>query len=254
MGLLDKFKKGDKDLVRSQRDLVASERNLKKADDAFNRAKKIDKMLKDRFVGKLFRGKLIENIFVATRADGSELIKVSGRLISFKEYLTNDYEELVKDDAWLSGAFGVYGGVADRKSWVSLLRGILLHIDGENSELHISSNMSLAVYETSKIVRSLAFTMDEQQVLKKILTDELGMDEMFFFPYKIKGYPSTDILEEAYYKVIDFLIEEVEPLKANGKRWYRSIEGDVQEELVDKAVKFADTVVDELVKVKELEK
>lgn len=254
MGLLDRVKRINKDLARTQRDLKVSQDNLAKADAILSEAQKVDKKLKDRFVGKLFRGKLIEDIHVATRADGSELIRISGRVISFEEYSTNDYEELIKDDAWISGAFGVYGGVADRKWWNSFIGTFSGYYGVDKNDGNVSANRLLSIATTDKIVKSYDFTQDEQQVLKKILTDELGMDEMYFSPYKISGNPSMDILKEAYDKVIDLLIKEVEPLKANGKRWYRSIEGDVQEELVDKAVKFADTVVDEIVRVKELEK
>ena len=254
MGLLDIFRKANEDLVRTQRDLKVSQDNLSRAEKNLSEAQKVDKKLKDRFVGKLFRGKLIEDIHVATRADGNELIRISGRVISFEEYLTNDYEELIKDDAWISGAFGIYGGVADREWWNVFIGTFSGYYGVDKNDGNVSANKSLSTTRTGKIIKSYDFTQDEDRALNKILTDELGMDEMFFFPYKIKGYPSTDILEEAYYKVIDFLIEEVEPLKANGKRWYRSIEGDVQEELVDKAVSFADTVVDEIVRVKELEK
>lgn len=254
MGLLDRVKRINKDLVRTQRDLEVSRDNLSRADAILSEAQKVDKKLKDRFVGKLFRGKLIEDIHVAVLEDGSEFIRISGRVVSFEEYLTNGYEELIKDDAWISGAFGVYGGVADRKWWNVFIGTFSGYYGVDRNDGNVSANRLLSTSTTDRIIKSYSFTQDEEQVLKKILTDELGMDEMLFVPYKIKGNPSIDVLEEAYYKVIDLLIEEVEPLKANGKRWYRSIEGDVQDELVDKAVSFADTVVDEIVRVKELEK
>lgn len=240
MGLLDRVKRGNKNLEQAQRDLAVSRDDLSKADEAFEQAKAVDKKLKDRFVGKLFRGKLIEDVHVAV-IDGNELIRVSGRVVSFEEYLNNDYEELVEDDAWISGAFGVYGGVADRKWWNSFIGTFSGYCGVDKNDGNVRANRSLSIGATEKIVKSHSFTRDDQETLNKVLTDDLDMDEMFFVPV-IKGFVDSDVLKVAYDKVIDLLIKEVEPLKENGERWYHSINGDVQEELVDKAVNLADTV------------
>ena len=253
MGLLDRAKRVNKDLVRTQRDLKVSQSNLSRAEDDLKQAIEVDKKLKDRFVGKLFRGKLIENIHIAVLEDGSKLIKIQGRVLSFNEYLTNDYKELVKDDAWLSGPFGVYGGVADRKWWNSFMNSVSGYSGIAIDDRNVSANRLLSTGKTYKIVKSYSFTIDEQQILKKILTDELSMDEMFFFP-EIKGFVDDDVLKEAYDKIIEFIVKESDILKVDNKRWYLFNEEGSQEAFVDKVVKFADTVVDEIVRVKDLDK
>lgn len=253
MGILDIFKKSRKDVARTQNNLTVSQQNLSKADEILQQAKEEDRKLKDRFVGKLFRGKLIEDAYVLSNFD---VIRVHCRVLSFKEYLTNDYEELVKDDAWLSGPFGVYGGVADRKEWKTFMIGVSAYGGDarEYAERHNGVVRSRLARETERIVvNSRTFTMDEQQVLKKILTDELGMDEKYFYP-KHENYPSMDLLKEACDKVVDLIIVEGNKLAVDNKRWYHFFEEGSEDAFVDKILPVADAVVDELVKVKELEK
>lgn len=241
MGLLDKFKKSKDEYKKSESRREESEGRLKEANEALDKAKKEDKLLKDRFVNKVFRGKLIENVSVVAMGSGEEIVKVSGRVLSFDEYLNNSYDMLVEGDEWLSGAFAVYGGKADRKWWNSFVVSIGGYSGISADDNNVSANRLLSVSETSNAVKSMSFTRDEQKALKGIMS-ELGLGDRFAFA-DISGFVDRKVLEAAWDKIIEFIVDEADVMARDNKRWYWFNEEGSQDAFVDLIVARANNVV-----------
>lgn len=246
MGILDRLKKSKVELEKSQSSLRDSKRALQEANDKLSEVLAEDKILNDRFAGKLFRGKLIDNVKVVEMPSGEVILKVFGRVISFDEYLNNSYDSLIEDDDWLSGAFAVYGGVSDRKWWDRFIGSVAGYSGISADDNNASSNRLFSVSSVSDTVRSLSFTRDERAVLKNIIEGELGLREMFPFPV-FEGFVDRDILKEAWDRVVDVLVVEVDKRAAEHKRWYLFREEGSKEFLVELCVKMADKVVDDIV-------
>lgn len=246
MGILDRLKKGKVELEKSQSSLRDSKRALQEANDKLSAVLAEDEILNNRFAGKLFRGKLIDNVKVVEMPSGETILKIFGRVISFDEYLNNSYDNLIEDDDWLSGAFAVYGGVSDRKWWDRFVGSVAGYSGISADDNNASSNRLFSVSSVSDTVRSLSFTRDEKVVLKNIIEGELGLRGMFPFPV-IEGFVDKDILKEAWDRVVDVLVVEVDKRAAEHKRWYLFREEGSKEVLVELCVKMADKVVDDIV-------